>query len=79
MQLFLLLVSAAALFTLADGSIYGTSPVASTTFHAGRMNTVTWIEDGQSPLLQEMGPINIVLFVGEVCPRFRTKISVRLL
>lgn len=69
MRLYLRLVSAAVLFKFATGSIYGTSPISSTTFRAGRMNTVSWIEDGESPLIQEMGPVKIDLYVGaEVCP-----------
>jgi len=46
------------------GNIYPTRPVANTVFSAGRTNSVTWINDGARPPLQQLGPMSIELYVG---------------
>ena len=55
----LLLVSSAA------AALYPTRPIASTVFSAGRMSTITWIDDGTAPSLPQIGPVRIDLFSGD--------------
>ncbi|KAH9846384.1 hypothetical protein C2E23DRAFT_853037 [Lenzites betulinus] len=45
--------------------IYGTWPVADTVLSAGRVTTIEWINDHRKPSIDAMGPIKIVLYVGE--------------
>lgn len=55
----LLLVSSAA------AGLYPTRPIASTVFSAGRMSTITWINDDTEPTLSQIGPVRIDLFTGD--------------
>ena len=55
----LVLVSSAA------AALYPTRPIASTVFSAGRMSTITWIDDGTAPSLSQIGPMRIDLYYGD--------------
>ena len=57
---------AALLSSLGSASIYPTDPIASTVLSAGRVNKIHWIDDGNWPTLDAMGPVKIDLYVGEV-------------
>ena len=60
-------VSSVALLLVVSVSagLYGTTPVASTVWSAGRSQTVTWTDDKSVPHLEQLGPIDIELFSGE--------------
>ena len=56
------------LLGLASAGIFGTSPVASTVWSAGRSERVTWVDDKRAPSLENMGKLDIDLLTGdEVC------------
>ncbi|TFY62234.1 hypothetical protein EVJ58_g3993 [Rhodofomes roseus] len=55
----LLLASSAA------AGLYPTRPIASTVFSAGRLSTITWINDDTQPSVSQMGPIRIDLYSGD--------------
>ncbi|KZT70569.1 hypothetical protein DAEQUDRAFT_810471 [Daedalea quercina L-15889] len=46
-------------------SLYPTRPIANTVFSAGRMSTITWINDDTQPSVSQMGPVRIDLFSGD--------------
>lgn len=46
-----------------SGSLYPTFPIASTTWSGGRTECVTWIDDGSPPHLQDLGRMDLELFV----------------
>lgn len=48
----------------AYATISVTSPTASTTFTAGQQATITWIEGGGSPTLQQLGACKISIYAG---------------
>jgi len=50
----------------AFATIYTTSPVATTSWKAGQEQTITWIEDPNSPTpsLKDFGPTKISIYVG---------------
>ena len=50
--------------TLALAGIYGTSPVASTVWTAGRSESVKWTDDKSHPKLSQLGPLDIRLYSG---------------
>jgi len=49
----------------ATAGLYPTRPIASTVFSAGRMSTITWINDDTQPSLSQMGTVRIDLFSGD--------------
>ncbi|KAH9925794.1 uncharacterized protein B0H18DRAFT_1008394, partial [Fomitopsis serialis] len=49
----------------ATAGLYPTRPIASTVLSAGRMSTITWINDDTQPSLSQMGPVRIDLFSGD--------------
>ena len=53
-----------------SGSIYPTFPVASSVLHAGRLNTLRWIDDKRRPSIKTMGPVKIDLYAGDVGTRW---------
>ena len=55
---------------LVSANIYPTSPYSSTVYTAGRMNKLTWVDDGTEPTLDEMDLIKVDLYAGEVCLRY---------
>jgi len=50
--------------TSVTAALYGTRPIANTVLSAGRMSSITWINDNQRPSLREMGPMKVDLYVG---------------
>lgn len=48
-----------------SAGLYGTAPVASTVWSAGRSQTVTWIDDKSAPHLGQLGPMDIELLNGD--------------
>ncbi|KZT02851.1 uncharacterized protein LAESUDRAFT_762503 [Laetiporus sulphureus 93-53] len=58
---FLLTVCLLYVSSVAAG-LYGTRPIANTVLSAGRLSTVTWINDNTKPSLTEMGPVRIDLY-----------------
>ncbi|KAG2347287.1 hypothetical protein BDR05DRAFT_958790 [Suillus weaverae] len=59
-----LLVSTRLAFVQA--SVYVTNPVQSTVCHAGQSCQVEWVDDGQSPLLSDIGECTVGLYNGEM-------------
>jgi len=41
-----------------------TSPVASSTFAAGKQATISWQDDGSAPSLKDFGPAKVSIYVG---------------
>lgn len=58
------LVLAIFLFQPVACSLYPTKPIADTTYTAGQPAEVTWIDDGQKPLLNESIGFRIDLYAG---------------
>lgn len=57
----------AALLALAApalATIYTTNPVAHTQAYGGQVLTIDWVDDGQAPNLQDIGPCSIDLCIG---------------
>lgn len=52
------------LATTVSAGLYGTSPVATTVWDAGRSQTVTWTDDRSAPHLAQLGPVDIELLSG---------------
>lgn len=52
-----------ALATSTVGSLYPTYPIKDTVWTAGRTECVTWIDDGPAPKLQELGRLDIELYM----------------
>jgi len=53
-----------ALAASAFGTVFVTSPTASTTFNGGTRAEVTWIDDGRSPSLTAFGDASLSIYVG---------------
>ncbi|KAI4525895.1 hypothetical protein K525DRAFT_190451 [Schizophyllum commune Loenen D] len=51
-----------AFLPLARGALYPTRPIAKTTLHVGKDETIQWTDDGKAPHLSQMGPMKLVLF-----------------
>jgi len=45
-------------------NVFITAPVSSTTFAAGKPNTVSWQDDGKQPSLQSFGPAIVAIYAG---------------
>jgi len=58
----LLATSILALSPLVSVSLYPTQPIQDTVYYAGETALTTWIDDGISPLLSDMGRIVIQLY-----------------
>lgn len=48
-----------------SAGIYGTAPVASTVWSAGRSERVSWTDDRTAPRLNDMGDVSIELLTGD--------------
>jgi len=48
----------------ACATVFVTAPVASSTFAAGTNNTISWMDDGNKPTLQDFGPAKVSIYVG---------------
>ncbi|KAG1886775.1 hypothetical protein F4604DRAFT_1723524 [Suillus subluteus] len=59
-----LLVSTRLAFVQA--AVYVTNPVQSTTCSGGQSCEVDWVDDGQSPLLSDIGECTVGLYNGEM-------------
>ncbi|KAG2744695.1 hypothetical protein CY34DRAFT_215046 [Suillus luteus UH-Slu-Lm8-n1] len=68
MSAFKTLVSLALLVStrLVQASVYVTNPVQSTVCHAGQSCQVEWVDNGQSPLLSDIGECTVGLYNGEM-------------
>jgi len=53
-----------ALSASALANVFVTAPVSSTTFAAGKPNTVSWQDNGQQPTLQAFGPAIVSIYAG---------------
>lgn len=53
------------LVSSATAGLYPTRPIASTVFSAGRLSTITWINNDDAPTLSQIGPVRIDLFSGD--------------
>jgi hypothetical protein len=53
-----------ALAASAFGTVFITSPTASTTFTGGQQAEVSWIDDGTAPSLQSFGPASVSIYAG---------------
>ncbi|KAL1694004.1 hypothetical protein GGG16DRAFT_122850 [Schizophyllum commune] len=51
-----------AFLPLARGALYPTRPIAKTTLHVGKDETIKWNDDGNAPHLSQMGPMKLDLF-----------------
>ena len=51
-----------ALACYVSAGIFGTSPIASTVWSAGRTEMITWIDDSSKPRLKNMNNVDIQLF-----------------
>lgn len=58
----LLLAIIYSLCSSVEAGLYPTQPIAKTVFRAGAWNTITWIDSGDKPRLNELGRIQIELF-----------------
>ncbi|KAH9474772.1 hypothetical protein JR316_0013237 [Psilocybe cubensis] len=52
------------LASTAFATVFVTAPVASSTFSAGKENTIRWQESGEAPTLAEFGPARISIYAG---------------
>jgi len=50
-----------------------TAPVSSTTFAAGKPNTVSWQDNGQQPTLQAFGPAIVSIYAGNSQQQVRSQ------
>ena len=64
--LFLLILTLSASIPSVLGGVYPTYPIADTTWSGGTMESLTWIDDGTPPKLEELGKLDVELYVGEV-------------
>ncbi|TFK32077.1 hypothetical protein BDQ12DRAFT_693092 [Crucibulum laeve] len=53
-----------ALSAQAFATVFTTSPVASSTFSGGQEATITWMDGGSAPTLQDFGPAIVSIYVG---------------
>ncbi|KAM6501289.1 hypothetical protein JOM56_004303 [Amanita muscaria] len=60
----LLLALASAL--AANGAIYVTEPSAGSSCHGGQTCSISWLDDGQAPLLSSIGVTRVALYTGEL-------------
>ncbi|KAI0322586.1 hypothetical protein OF83DRAFT_651660 [Amylostereum chailletii] len=61
-SVFLFALVAALYAGVASAALYPTQPVSDTVFTAGRLNTVTWIDDGSSPSLSNLSELKLDLY-----------------
>lgn len=63
MKLVCLIVALLSLLcTLSGASLYPTQPIAKTIFRAGTWNSITWIDSGETPKLNEHSNFEIHLW-----------------
>ncbi|KIL55987.1 hypothetical protein M378DRAFT_173094 [Amanita muscaria Koide BX008] len=60
----LLLALASAL--VANAAIYVTEPSAGSSCHGGQTCSISWLDDGQAPLLSSIGVTRVALYTGEL-------------
>lgn len=59
----ILFSSLAGLVLSVSASLYPTNPISRTVWSAGRSENISWIDDGKYPYLNDMGVLNIELYV----------------
>jgi len=59
----LFLLTLAASFASVSSSLYPTFPIVDTVWSGGRTECVTWIDDGPPPHLQDLGRLDVELYV----------------
>ncbi|KAJ2922938.1 hypothetical protein H1R20_g14196, partial [Candolleomyces eurysporus] len=52
------------LLTVVDAALYVVTPLSGSTCRGGQPCTVTWLDDGQAPLLSAIGVTHVALYTG---------------
>lgn len=68
-------VLVAAFSVSVSAGLFGTSPVATTVWSAGRSHPVTWTDDKSSPHLKQLGSMDIMLYSGDDVSQLASTLS----